>query len=258
MELVKRCWIYLTKVDPMLYFRPTRGMSLALIPALLILLWLGFWQVQRLHWKNDLIAKMDAGSAQAARPFTELQNQKGQLPDDLAWQQVQVRGTFVADVPMRRLYTIYEGVVGYRYLTLLAIDGAPVLFVDRGFAPIGQAPTPIPTGAVIAKGFLHPAGVTGWMSPEPDQEKNLWYWRDIKKMLPDHLAAPRFISNFVIDLAATDEVSVWPRPVGAPQRPPNNHLDYALTWFGLAISLLGVYLVWHWKNGFLRFSSTRS
>lgn len=231
----------------MLYFRPAFWMSILLVPSLLLLIWLGLWQVQRLQWKTDLIATL--ATAQAA-PAIKLPKT---IPD-INWTKVQISGAFVQPPQQRRLFTTHNGAAGYRYLGLFVTNDQRLLVVDRGFAPTAITPPPPDGEQRTLTGFLHPAGQKGSMTPAPEPDKNIWYWRDLETMFADVLPTQNFITSYVLDMAppAQGAPDSWPRALGAPPDPVNNHLDYALTWFGLAFALIGVYLVWHHKNDRLR------
>ncbi|MBL4596365.1 MAG: SURF1 family protein [Robiginitomaculum sp.] len=233
----------------MLYFRPAFWMSVVMVPSLLILSWLGVWQVQRLHWKNELTATLEAGQLAPPAPLSRLLAE----PNEPAWRQAIVEGAFVQPTMVRRVFTTKDGAAGYRHLTLFDAGSDGLLFVDLGFAPEAVTPGSPPVGALTVTGFLRPAGEKGWMTLPPEPAKNIWYWRDTVLMLGPNLTGQPFVADFVLDASQPIGSEPWPVVVGAPPKPVNNHLDYALTWFGLALGLIGVYLVWHHNNDRLRF-----
>jgi surfeit locus 1 family protein len=175
-----------------------------------------------------------------------------QTRDHPEYAKVKMQGQYVSDAPVRRLFRSFNGVSGFRYLQLFEASDGTLIFVDRGFAPRDQAISSTPSEDVSLQGYLHPANRKGWLTPAPELENNIWYWRDTKAMAPKDIDTERFNDAFVIDLEVSDSTAKWPIAVGSPEDPVNNHFDYALTWFGLALALLVIYLVWHGKNGRLR------
>ncbi|MBM3608400.1 MAG: SURF1 family protein, partial [Alphaproteobacteria bacterium] len=125
------------------------------------------------------------------------------------------------------------------------------VLVNRGFVPerlrdamsrsTGQV-----EGAVRITGHIRAAETRSAFTPADTPEKGVWYTRDPRAMaaylkLPD--AAP-----FVIDADGPENPGGWPKPGAARIRIPNNHLSYALTWFGLAATLLGVFAACGWRR----------
>ena len=228
---------------------------LALI-GIAILCGLGVWQVQRLHWKENLIATVDARihAAPVAAPGP------GAWPVDLDrydYQPVTVSGHFLNDKEIYVFASLLEpkgslGGVGYRVLTPLETDGGWYLIVNRGFVPEarkdpatraeGQLP-----GEVTVTGILRPADKRGMFTPANDPAGNIWFNRD-----PDEIAAYLKLPADKVAPYTIDAVFDPAMPGGLPQGGetivsfPNNHLQYAVTWFGLALALAGVYLVWAW------------
>lgn len=228
---------------------------LALI-GIAILCGLGVWQVQRLHWKENLIATVEARIH--AAPITA--PGPGAWPidiDRLDYQPVTVSGRFLNDKEIYVFASLLEpngpvGGVGYRVLTPLETDGGWYLIVNRGFVPEAQKdPATRPEGQlpgeVTVTGILRPAEQRGMFTPANDPARNIWFTRDPAEIaaflkLPADKVAP-YTVDAVFD-------PVYPLPQGGETVVsfPNNHLQYAVTWFGLALALAGVYLVWAWKR----------
>lgn len=235
-------------------FRPSPGMTIALIPALALLCWLGTWQVQRLHWKTALIAEMQAGWQAAPQDIHELlQPDKPLKP----WQKVSIAGHFLP-VPMKRWFGTLDGQVGYRYLQAFQIHNGPVIMVNRGFAPEHEKVTPAGQVPITLVGLTRNGGKPPLFGATNEREKNVWLWVDLPAMEPDALRVGAYYNDqFFVDLIAQNgnegSEHVWPRPTGHLPVLPNNHLDYAMTWYGLALALLVIYFVWHWREKRLRF-----
>jgi len=211
--------------------------------GLLLLLGLGTWQVQRLHWKEGLIAAREAGlhAAPVALPATL------DAARALELHPVRAEGQFRND---RELYLNLEsarGEAGFHIVTPLILADGTALLVDRGFVPTERkAPETRAagelTGTVSVTGLvrLPSAGKPSWFTPDNDPARNSWFYVDIAAMA--QAAGLARVLPFYIDADAS------PNPGGLPQGGqtltdlPNNHLQYALTWYGLALALIVIYI----------------
>lgn len=216
------------------------GPAMATGAMLVVLVGLGVWQVQRLAWKEGLLAQIARTSAAAPIP----------LPDSaVLFQRVQVSGRLeagrllfgaeVRDMPA-------GPVLGEQLVVpLLRADGPPVL-VDLGWVP-DKAAVAIPGGVVTVTGFVRPPERPGWLSATDDPKGRRFYTLDPPAMAAA-LGLPRVAPLTLVATAppagGTPMPGIAPAPVGAPPELPNNHLSYALTWFGLAGTLVVVFGVW--------------
>ncbi|MBL4617097.1 MAG: SURF1 family protein [Robiginitomaculum sp.] len=234
----------------MIKFRPAIGMSVVVVLATIILLALGQWQLQRLHWKNELIAQLDSAKQQSPMDITGIE-----ITGDMAWKKVSVRGNYRPEYSLTRIYGISGGVPGYRYLNVFETVDGRNLFVVRGFVPdrAGIKIAALPTAQITLVGLLRSVGSENWLTPVPDLEEKIWYRRDLASMATAISLQENYEANFTLDLTIADSDKQWPKLVGAPPEPVNNHLDYALTWFGMALVLWVIYFAWHFKNGLLVF-----
>lgn len=234
----------------MIKFKPAIGMSVAVVIATIILLALGQWQLQRLHWKNELIEQLQSAKQQSPVDITGIK-----ITPDMAWEKVSVTGRYRTEYSLSRIYGISGGVPGYRHLNIFETVGGRILFVVRGFAPdrAGIKIAKIPKEQITLTGLLRSVGSESWITPAADLEKSIWYRRDLPSMAAIMNLQENYEANFTLDLTIADTDKRWPKPVGAPPKPVNNHLDYALTWFGMALVLLVIYFIWHFKNGLLVF-----
>ena len=217
----------------------------AFILALAILLSLGTWQVQRLHWKEQLLADMAA--RRTAAPVTlaaiEAMAKKG---EDIDYRPVTVSGVF-ANNKERHFFATWRGQTGYHVYTPLQLADGRFLFVNRGFTPY-EAKEPemrkqgqltgeqTVTGLARARLAEKPSSIV----PENDLAKNIFYWKDLDAMASSTgIPADRLVPFFV---DAGDAPNPKGLPIGAVTQfdLPNNHLQYAVTWYGLAAALVGV------------------
>lgn len=218
--------------------------------AFVVLTGLGTWQVQRLAWKEDLIATMQQ---RIALPPVELVAGLKADPDlsHEEYRSVRVAGTFDHAFE-RHFFATYKGETGYYVYTPLKLDDGDWLFVNRGFVPYDRKdPATRPDGQVTGRveitGLLRTALAEkpSSMVPDNDVAKNIFYWKDIRAMAASSgLPADAPILGLFVD--ANDAPNPGGLPVGGVTiiDLPNNHLQYAVTWYGLAAALVGVVGVW--------------
>ena len=238
----------------MIRFRPLPGMTLWAVPALLVLIGLGVWQIERLHQKEQLLATIAERMGAPETPVDDVLR----LPvPDMEWRRVSAKGHFLHDMEAYVYATEFDLGLGVHVLTPLALDNGGTVLVDRGFVPLAsKAPDTRAAGQVegdiAVSGIVRLEGERNMFTPPADEGQRMWYARDIDgiaRTLGLMLRAPIVI---VADQPANP--GGLPKFAGYRVDIPNNHLQYAFTWFGLAATLLGVYLVYHVKNGRLKFS----
>ncbi len=224
------------------------------LAALLVLVGLGTWQVERLRWKEDLIARIGARISSPPRPLAEIEALYGST-GDVDYMPVNATGVFHHDGERHFLAT-HKGQSGFFVYTPLELADGRIVFVNRGFVPYDlKAPSKRPRGQLPGE-----VSVTGlarnalpqkpsWLVPDNDPAKNVFYWKDRDAMARSaNLRAATQIVPVFIDADAT------PNPGGYPVGGvtlidlPNNHLQYAVTWYGLAAALLGVLAAWFWRR----------
>lgn len=199
---------------------------LAALPALALLLFLGTWQVQRLHWKNDLLARIAASEAAPPIPLED-------PPQPLA--KVRVTGRFDHAREALVGLEVRGAVLGASLVTPLLRNDASAILVNRGWVPLERS-TPVgrPEGEVTVEGWIHPGDRANLFSARDDPAGRRFYTLD-----PAAIGA-------AIGLEVAPYALIALGPPGSPDpartlpRPTNNHLGYAITWYGLALSLLGV------------------
>lgn len=223
-------------------FRPGWLLTVLVAAALVVLVSLGTWQVQRLAWKTDLIARIEAGLMAEPRPLPATE------ADILALDHrpVAAEGTLRLDRAFAKGSHQKGGIPGARLLAPLERpDGVPIL-VDMGWIPepvgefLDSPPTPLEDGftATVQLDHLESRPL---FRPANDPAARRWFWSDTDA-LRDWTGMP--------ELAAATLIR---RPNGVEREPPiadppaltitNDHLGYALTWYGLAIGLSVIYLL---------------
>ena len=234
-------------------FRPTFWPTVFSLPALLICLSLGAWQIERLFWKQDLIARRDAAVTAAPAPVPKtLAEARG-----MEYRHVSDEGSYLYDKEIFLGATSDAGGQGYQVLTPLLEPGGRVVFVNRGYIPAElkdsarRSAAQIP-GTVHVQGLLRlpPTARPNWFLPDNRPDLNYWFWVDLSAMSAvDKLNE---VAPFYIDAAATPNPGGWPKGGVTRLTLPNNHLQYAITWFSLAVALIVIYVLFHRRNAGMR------
>jgi surfeit locus 1 family protein len=199
---------------------------------------LGFWQLQRLEWKEGILAAIEAriGAPPVPLPPAPDQARDQYLP-------VTLTGTFTGE-GVDVLVSRRQVGPGVRPVAVFAADDGRRILVDRGFLAEAARATPRPGpayGAVTVTGnLLWPDEVDGF-TPAPDARTGLWFARDVPAM------AAALGTEPVLVVARTP---TGPGPAPLPVDTagiPNDHLGYAIQWFGLAAVWAGMTALWLWR-----------
>ncbi|MEM9583490.1 MAG: SURF1 family protein [Pseudomonadota bacterium] len=214
----------------------TKRMIIPLIFGLVgcaILLSLGTWQVKRLAWKEGILAEIEQeiAAASVALPAAPTLEEHKYLP-------VKTKGSFTAD-ELHVLFSIKNQGAGYRVISKFLTEDGRAILVDRGFVPTDRKVEDRAATDITLQGNLHWPNEIDSFTPEPDIAKNIWFARDIPAM------AAQLGTEEILIVARSGTPGVQPVPVTATGI-PNDHLQYAITWFLLAIAWAGMtaYLLW--------------
>jgi surfeit locus 1 family protein len=229
--------------------------GLATLVALSILLGLGTWQLQRKAWKEALIAQIE----------TRSRGEPGAVLPEPAWSEwrantdefrrVRLTGTFLHEheALVHGLAPGERGAPaqGFYLFTPLRLGSGATVVVNRGFVPTelrdpGSRPQSQPPGEVTVTGLVRAPDAGAWFTPENVPAQNRWFTRD-----PQAIAAARGLDRvapFYVEADATPNPGGWPRGGQTRFDRPNNHLQYALTWYGIALTLVGVFGAFAWRR----------
>jgi surfeit locus 1 family protein len=224
------------------HFAPGLWPTVATLLALVALVALGTWQLDRLAWKRDLIATRQAQLAAPAASLPAIAEDWRRWDFRLAI----VQGEFRHDLEQLYGVTAIDGKVGHHVLTPLVRPDGPAVLIDRGWVPADQAhPAARRLGQI--EGPVQIAGIAryrgsdrpGWFTPDNRPEQGLWYWYDLPAL---ERALGRQLLPVVVEADATPNLGGL--PIGGRTRAelPNNHLQYAITWYGLAAGLLVIWV----------------
>lgn len=220
-------------------FRPRLRPTLATFAALLVLVGLGTWQLQRLTWKEGLIAHAQAQLAEPPVPLP------AEGLADLDFRRVAATGSYLHDAAFAFGFLAEDGRPGGRLITPFRLADGRVILVDRGWMPEDLLPPKVPRGlrpegTVTLDGIARwrGDGKRAWMTPADTPELRRWYGWDIPAM---QAATALPILPIVLVLERSEGPAGLPRAEAVSIDLPNDHLSYALTWYGLAVVLLVVY-----------------
>ena len=234
-------------------FRPLPGLTVATLFALAILLTLGTWQLQRRAEKHQMLAQIASRQAAPSVPVEIL------LPtgDYAAFRKATAMGQFdhAREAFVFAARTDHGPTQpGFKIITPFNLFSGDTILVDRGWVSNvrrdsqtrqqGQPPAQIEIEGVLQR----PAKPTAF-TPPPDAARRIFYARDsiaIAKALAINLKTPLIFE-------ATSRSAGGPQPLVSTTAIPDNHLSYAITWYGLALVLIVIYLRFHFIQGRLKF-----
>jgi surfeit locus 1 family protein len=217
---------------------------------------LGVWQLQRLAWKEGLIAEV---TERVHAPPVD-------APEPSAWAALRA-----ADYEYRhvRLHGAYDyshqalvfrslgdpharlGGPGFLVMTPLKLPSGESVIVNRGFVPeeLEADASNGPKGVTDVTGLMRSTEDRTWFTPADNPAKGEWFTRDIEKLALAMGLGPH--APFSIDADAGADPASLPEGGETVLAFPNNHLSYAFTWFGMALALVGVFFAWVFTRGWL-------
>lgn len=211
---------------------------------------LGVWQIQRLHWKTDLIQQIEIQQTEISYDFTVI----NPFQD---WEALNYRKAFAAgDFMFLRSIKIkprtLNGKVGYHLLTPLRLKDGGVIIVNRGWVPEGVNVTEEYWNAegIDVTGILRQSKKPNSFTPENKPKNNEWYWADLN-LIAKEIGVAR-VAPIVLHQSAQEktENSEITYPIGGQLNMSlrNTHKMYAVTWFLLSFSLVIVWFFYSWKS----------
>jgi surfeit locus 1 family protein len=236
----------------MFKLRPIFWPTAIMLPVVVFALGLGVWQMERREWKRDILERIAANQAASPLPLDELVKRD---PLRREYGRVRVSGTLLHDKEFYLAARSLKDKVGMQVVTPLRLGDGRIVLFDRGWIPSekkdpakraeGQLP-----GKVELTGIVRRSQVKRQFAPDNDPAKNFWFHVDVPLMrqmaggVPDPV-----LDTFFLEADAAPNPGGL--PIGGQTRLdiPNDHLQYAITWFLIALAGAGVYLAYHWENG---------
>ncbi len=226
-------------------------LSIFALGAFAVLIGLGLWQLERRTWKNDLIRRFEHALQKPPVAFDAAHSAASSGVGEFT--RVEATGTFLNDRTIKVLTPTPQDLraktpEGFGYLLFVPLrveDG--LVFVNRGFVPetLAGSASVQAQGEVTVVGILRRPEQPGWFTPPPNEAKRVFYAADIPGMAAAvGIAGSQTLTTLYIQAESAQSQGPWPKPRD-PQDLlsgiPNRHLEYALTWFGLAATLAVVY-----------------
>lgn len=234
------------------HFKPL--LTVCVVLALGVLIALGNWQLHRLEWKQDLVAKVEARVGADPIAFEEAVR-RARLGEDMEYTPVVLEG-WVDASREARVFGSYDARAGaYIFAPVTRSAQTPegaLVYVNFGFAPQQRAPEELTYASdrapQITMGLLRyaerPTPPASWFRPQGQTADGLWYVRDPAKFA---VASNAVVSPYYVDQSAVADRQ-WPKAGTTRLAFNNRHLDYALTWYGLALTLVGVWVVFSFRK----------
>jgi surfeit locus 1 family protein len=227
-------------------------MTVCALAGVVILIGLGSWQLDRKAWKEDLIATLNARLGRAPEDLPPRASWPRLRKESEEFRHVAFPAEFL-DGEEALVYTVGSPLrsdvsgPGYWVFAPARLAGGSIVLINRGFVPDDRKDPGVraegtPHGIVDIVGVMRWPEARGSFTPADDPKKNVWYLRDsdsIATFKKWATAAP-----FYIDQEEPVPSGGWPKPGKLQVHLPNDHLEYAMTWFGLALALAGVYVAW--------------
>ncbi len=240
------------------------------LAALVVLVGLGTWQMSRKAWKEALVAQIEAGlDAGPVEVGPRLRDDWGPQRQSLEYNRLRLAGRYLHGQE-RHLYALGREGPGWHIVTPMVLDDGMVVLVNRGYVPDALKPASARpagqmSGRVEVTGLLRLAERKAFFTPANDPDRNMWFWRDVTAMLRCDSSAMKVKTEcealagigtggvgkplrgaypFVVDAEAEPaNPGGWPKGGATNLKIANRHLEYALTWYGLAVALIAFYLV---------------
>jgi len=226
-------------------------LTLATLMGVALLVGLGVWQLQRLQWKEGLIARVEARTK--SEPLSlERAIALAREARDLSYTPVTAEGRYHHALE-RYLYALSpEGEPGWHVITPLETVKGTMVLVDRGFVPNAlRDPATRKQGevqeVVTVTGLVRQSEAPTIFVPDNEPDKNQWFSRDLPAMARSMFPGGTVqVAPFFLEAKASEVPGGWPQGGQTRLSFPNNHQQYAITWFGLAFCLVVIYGVYVW------------
>ncbi|SFH15499.1 surfeit locus 1 family protein [Palleronia marisminoris] len=212
------------------------GLAFIGLGGLAVLLALGFWQVSRLDQKMTLLNEIETG---ISAPPVDLPTDP--QPEADRYLPVEATGR-TTGAELHVLVSTRQTGAGYRIIAPFE-TGTRRVMVDLGVVPTAEKDPMRPAQKLTVAGNLHWPRETDRFTPEPERDRNIWFARDVDAMADALGTEPLLIVARELDPGLPD---VMPLPVSIDNI-PNDHLQYAITWFSIAALWAGMTVLLGWR-----------
>jgi len=221
-------------------FQPTRGAVISTLVMIALLAGLGTWQLQRLEWKSGLLAQIESRMQKPPVPMPESIDN----PAEWEYRRVTMAGNFLYDHEFLVKPRTLDGANGYHMLVPFQRASGGAVMVNRGWISDALMPKAArPKGIMQIEGIVQLAHPT-YFTPPNEPAKNDWYWADIKAMA--EAAQLKNMAPVIVNIAGK-EPGVYPAGGKVEVNIRNDHKQYAIFWYTMALVLLIIFFIRHWK-----------
>ena len=212
-----------------------------------VLAGLGTWQLDRREWKRQIVDSRTQQISQPTVEYPDLLREPDMHLFAMVYRPVRLRGRYRAGDELKLLSRTRNGRPGFHVITPLVTEYAVgVVMVDRGWVPIDREKdiSPAPSGSVEVEGYVRMLETPGRFTPDNDPGSGTWFYLDVFQLASAlNLDA---VAPFYVQLAPGAAPSgVYPEGDVPDIALRNPHLQYALTWYALALVLLVIYVIFH-------------
>lgn len=218
------------------------------LAAFSLTLALGTWQVERLAWKQGLIADIAAANAKA--PLTALPKDEAALAD-LQFAKVTLRGRWMDGPEFHLSPRYFGGKLGYWIIAPFRLSDGRILMVNRGWVPTEKKlpesrPETRVRGAATLTGLVRVGPERNYFTPDNQPDRNVWFGRDVAQMA--EFGKLENVLPLMVDLVGVQDKAKLPVPSDGTIRLKNDHLSYIITWYGIALGILVIFVTYHRKK----------
>ena len=242
-----------------IHFKPMLWLSIVSILIFAMLISFGTWQVKRLFWKESLIENYLTQSQ--SNPITDpAELEKSSINE---FKSIGILGRFIHSNEIYITGKTYEGNAGFHVITPFIMENNKIVLINRGWVSESyknpdKRKFSLTKGLVKLKGIIRYPQKKGYFVPENDGENGFWF-TIVPNQIFDfiNIISNKTINDYYIDALRVGEKLTLPIGVDGKPKFRNQHLSYAITWYGLALSLLFVYFSYHASSGRLIFKKNK-
>lgn len=228
--------------------RSVLGLALIALVMISVLTSLGIWQLHRKDEKRALIAALTERLAAGAVALPSKSQWNSLRQDREEFRRVVFTG-LIEPLPEAKVYSSGSALrtdisgLGTFVFAPIRLAGGERVVINRGFVPDGASvKAEVSREPITFTGYIRFPEKAGWFTPREDVARRLWFLRD-------HLAMARTynwgeVAPFYIDLEAPSPASGLPKPGPLQVHLKDDHLQYAITWFGLALAVAATFGFW--------------
>jgi len=224
------------------------GITLFTLSITLICIVLGFWQLQRLEWKENLLSSLKVSDATAFEPIEKVITSY-ENTSSYNLKKVHLKGVFHHELEIKLIPRTLKGKSGAHLLTPFVLSSGKLIIINRGWIPENldhKIPVRRLSGEVEIFGFVRQPSPKSKITPKNDPANGLWFSANLKEISQflrhTDKTLPKEILPFYVMQKPDKTYEGYPVPIDLFSTLPNNHFQYALTWFFLAFGLILGYI----------------